>query len=287
MDNQNGQMNQPPAAPQQPQQPQYPQQPQPQQSQYPQQPQPQQSQYPQQPAMPPKKKHTGLIIVAAVLILFVIVGIAISHGGSNSSVSTAPVNSSGTSSQTGTKASSQATAQTKSFSTTLVSGFYEIGTDIPAGTYNLAIASGSGNVIDADDSINLLMGSDTSMYQKDYKNAELKDGNTLQIRQCSIKITSNDASTQLKKRDNSSAKAVKFSSGKYTCGKDFQPGYYDLKLVSGSGSVTCRDNELDGMMGEDASVAADVYVKEYKNVHFEKDFKLDLEGPTIQMTPSK
>ena len=245
--------------------------------------------------MPPKKKHTGLIIVAAVLLLFVIVGIATSHGGSNSSVSTAPASSSGTSSQTETKASSQATAQTetkassqataqtKPFSTTLVSGFYEIGTDIPAGTYNFTIASGAGNVIDSDDDINLMMGSDTSMYQKDYKNAELKDGNTLQIRQCSIKIASNDASTQLKKRDNSSAKAVKFSSGKYTCGKDFQPGYYDLKLVSGNGNVICTDNELNGMMGDDASV----YVKEYKNVHFEKDFKLDLEGPTIQMTPSK
>lgn len=182
-------------------------------------------------------------------------------------------------------APSSAAPTTQSYSATLLPGFYEIGTDIPAGTYDFEIASGKGNVTDANDDVNLIMGKDSdSMYQKSYKNAALTDGATLTLSQCSIKISSKDASMPLKKRDNSTAKDFAISSsGKYKAGKDFQPGYYDIKLKSGSGNVICEDNELNAIFSTDSSLG----VTEYKNVKFEDGNTLDVEGPGLQLTPSK
>ena len=177
---------------------------------------------------------------------------------------------------------SSAAAQ-KSFSATLLPGYYEIGVDIPAGIYNFDIASGKGNVTDINDDVNLVMGNDSdAMYQKSYKNAELADGSTLFVQQCSIKVLSSNAG-EIKKRDNSSAKAVTLSSGKYTAGRDFKIGYYDITLVSGSGNVVCQDNELNAIFSTDK----DFGVATYKNVPFKDGYKLDVEGAKIKLTPSK
>jgi hypothetical protein len=164
----------------------------------------------------------------------------------------------------------------------LEAGYYEIGIDIPAGTYDFELVSGSGNVFDIGDSVNLMMGKGEN-FQQSYKNAELKDGNTLVLSQCSIKISSKAVNASLKKRDNTSAKEIVLSSGKYTAGKDFQPGYYDITLVSGSGNVICEDNQLNAMIGSDTSM----FVKGYKNVPFKDGNKLDIEGPKVKLTPSK
>jgi hypothetical protein len=234
------------------------------------------------PTVKKKKKKWPWIIIAVVVIIIIIA--AVNGGNSGGSSGNSPTVSNATDASAGSTAVSAATTNAKKpYSATLESGFYEVGVDIPAGTYDFEIASGTGNVVDIGDDINLMMGKGDSSYQKDYKNADLTDGNTLMVMQCSIKINSKAASTAIKKRDNSSAKATTLSSGKYTAGKDFQPGYYDISIVSGSGNVICQDNELNAMMGKDTSM----YVKKYKNVHFDKDYKLDIEGPKVKLTPSK
>ena len=209
----------------------------------------------------------------------------------NEKTSSVQTSETGTSSAVASKAiassaapvSSETTA-TKAFSTTLLPGYYEIGVDIPSGTYNFEIATGNGNVTDVNDGINLIMGKGSDdMYQKSYKNAELADGSTLFLSQCSIKVSSQNAGA-VTARDNSGAKAFNItSSGKYSAGKDFQPGYYDIELVSGQGNVMCTENQLNAIFSKDASFG----VTKYKNVKFESGNILQVEGTKIKLTPSK
>lgn len=245
-----------------------------------------------------KKKKWPWIVGA--IIVVIVIGSAMGGGKSgNSAVSSVPAVSSNPAAQSGTSSEVAAAASTvstasaapsnpvavkKAYSATLLSGYYEIGVDIPAGTYDFAIVSGSGNVMTTSGEVNLIMGKQSDdMYQKTYKNAELNSGDTLFIQQCSIKISSQETDASLQKRINSSAKGISLSSGKYTAGKDFQPGYYDITLISGSGNVMCDDNELNAIFSNDNTFG----VKEYKNVPFESGYKLDIEGPKVKLTPSK
>lgn len=82
---------------------------------------------------------------------------------------------------------------TKSY--TLSSGNYVAGNDIEAGTYDLSIVKGEGNVITKggtpdDDSLHLLMGTDSDdMYQQKYMHVELKKNVKLTIEDATIKLT--------------------------------------------------------------------------------------------------
>lgn len=242
-----------------------------------------------------KKKSRGAacLYLAAVLLFAIISGMSgespktpMTPTGSSPAASSEFLTSSPPSSTAQSSAApSSSTPATKAYTATLLPGYYEVGTDIPAGTYDFEIASGRGNVVDIDDGINLIMGnSSEEMYQKGYKNAKLTEGSTLMLSQCSIKISSQNASTNLKKRDNSSAQAFNItSSGNYEAGKDFQPGYYDIELASGSGNVICPENELNAVMSKDSSFGVTVY----KNVKFENGYTLDVEGPKLRLTPSK
>ena len=50
-----------------------------------------------------------------------------------------------------------------------------------------------------------------------------------------------------------------FGAGKYTCGKDFEPGTYDLIALSGSGNVFCDDEGLNEILGTDSDYASPSY----------------------------
>lgn len=237
-----------------------------------------------------KKKKWPWIVVAVVVVI--IIAAAVNGGNNGGSTSNVPTVSNSAAVTTTSKAASTVTSApanstppaTKAFNATLEPGYYEIGVDIPAGTYDFEIVSGNGNVTTTSGSVNLIMGKQSGdMYQKTYKNAELNAGDSLFVQQCSIKIDTKAADMQIRKRDNSTAKEVNLSSGKYTAGKDFKAGYYDITLVSGSGNVICQDNELNAILGTEDQLG----VKTYKNVPFKDGNKLDIEGPKVKLTPSK
>lgn len=199
--------------------------------------------------------------------------------GSSSATSSAALSSA----STAKSAPTSSAAATKAYSATLEPGYYEIGVDIPAGTYDFEIASGNGNVTTTSGNVNLVMGKKSDdMYQKTYKNAELSANDTLFIQQCSIKIDSKAADMNIKKRDNSKAQEISLSAGNYTAGKDFKAGYYDITLVSGSGNVICEDNELNAIFGTEEQLG----VKTYKNVPFKDGNKLQIEQVKVKLTPS-
>ncbi|MCK9575653.1 MAG: hypothetical protein M0R51_06810 [Clostridia bacterium] len=235
-----------------------------------------------------KKKKKWPWVVGAIAIV-IIIGIIGGNSGDKSNTQTSvPNNQSAKTDSVGgktenTKTSSKSDTK-KSYKVTLKPGYYEVGIDIPAGTYDFEIKAGNGNVTTTSGSVNLIMGEQSDdMYQKSYKNAELSAGDTLFVQQCTIKVGSKSADTAIKGRDNSSAQEISLAAGKYTAGTDFQPGYYNITLTSGSGNVICEDNQLNAIMSKDSSVG----VKEYKNVPFKSGYKLDVESAKIKLTPSK
>lgn len=75
-------------------------------------------------------------------------------------------------------------------SVTLANGYFLVGTDIPAGTYNIEATSGGGNVISNDGTINAIMGvANDGFYQKEYNNIPLREGATLTVLDVTIKLT--------------------------------------------------------------------------------------------------
>lgn len=234
-----------------------------------------------------KRKTRGmaaLYLVAA--LVFVIIAAASSPKTSNVTGSKAPGTSAGGS--TIEKASSQAQATTTTVDKTLESGFYTVGIDIPAGTYDFKALSGGGNVITDDGSINEIMGTADkgSLYTETFKNAELRDGQVLSVSGVSIRITSNNASAApLKKREQTITKVEEFGAGNYVAGKDYAAGTYDLKALSGGGNVMTEDGSLNAIMGTESE---DMYIKTYHNVEFKEGDKLTISGNVkISLTPSK
>lgn len=241
-----------------------------------------------------KKKTRGmscLYLVAAIVFIFISAG----SGGGSVPTSTTSSGASSTVSAPESKTAEPSSAAPapassapalKPYSADFVSGFYTAGVDFPAGTYDLTVVKGNGNVTTNDGSLNIIMGTQKDdMYQKEYKNAEFQDGTVLTLAGVSVKISSKDGVdvSSLKKRENSATKTYTLTSGNYVAGKDFDPGAYDLSIVKGSGNVTTDDGALNAIMG----TGDEMYQEAYKNVEFKKDVKLTITGATIKLVPSK
>lgn len=234
-----------------------------------------------------RKKSRGMAALYLIAsLIFVIIAAASSSTSSNVTSSKAPTTSAESNKME--KASSKATLATIKVDKTLESGFYTVGVDIPAGTYDFKALSGGGNVITDDGSINEIMGvaSKGSLYTETYKNADLRDGQVLSVSGVSIQIASNNASgTALKKREQTITKIEEFGAGNYVAGKDFAVGTYDLKALSGGGNVITEDGTLNAVMGTESN---EMYIKTYSNVEFKEGTKLTISGGLkISLTPSK
>lgn len=74
----------------------------------------------------------------------------------------------------------------------LTSGNYTAGTDFEAGTYNVIVVDGTGNVSSSnmyEGGLNAIMGIESDpMYEKEFKNATLKPGDTLTVSGVKIKL---------------------------------------------------------------------------------------------------
>lgn len=72
-------------------------------------------------------------------------------------------------------------------------------------------------------------------------------------------------------------------SGTYTAGSDFQPGVYDIEVVSGSGNVMGTD--LNEIMGTGDSMFGDMYVQKYDNKTFKEGDTLEVSGVSVKLVP--
>lgn len=232
-----------------------------------------------------KRKTRGMAALYLIAsLLFLIIALAASPASPNVTSSKAPTSSA----QSATIEKASSAPATIKVDKTLESGFYTVGVDIPAGTYDFKAVKGGGNVITNDGSINEIMGAgkNDSLYTETFKNAGLRDGQVLSVSGVTIRITSNNASAKpLKKREQKITKVELFGDGNYVAGKDFAAGTYDLKALSGGGNVITDDGVLNAIMGTEDD---DMYIKTYSNVEFKEGTKLTITGGLkISLTPSK
>lgn len=175
----------------------------------------------------------------------------------------------------------------------LGSGYYTAGIDFPAGTYDIEVISGNGNVSSDnmyDGGLNAIMGvKEDEMYQKSYSNISLPKDTVLSVYGgVTIKIHSDSASGEaLTPREQPNTEEVELGNGNFVAGTDFPAGVYDIVAVSGSGNVS-SDNMFEGglnaIMGTKKS---DLYEKEYKNIDLAEGVTLKVDGVKIKLVPSK
>ncbi|ADU27727.1 hypothetical protein [Ethanoligenens harbinense] len=225
-------------------------------------------------------------IIAAIISVATAKPAAVSLSSSSSSASSvASVSKSSTGSVKPAPSSAPATPSTISVNQTLSDGYYTVGVDFPAGTYNFTAASGSGNVITTDGEINEIMG---DQGDKTFNNAKLQNGTVLSVSGVQLQIASSNASgATLKPRNQSGLVTKQLAAGNYTAGTDFPAGTYDLTAVSGQGNVISQNGTLplNAIMSTDDSDG--MSTKTYKNVTFKAGNTLQITGVTISISPSK
>lgn len=175
---------------------------------------------------------------------------------------------------------------TAKYKARLSCGSYYVGYNIPKGTYNLKLVSGSGNA--QSNELNEIFGTNKKYgYIKKYSNLELEEDDCLRIGgNLVLQISSSDAEIKNKLYTNTTNKAkrtYRFSSGKYKCKKHIKEGIYDVSLVSGSGNVFISDN-VNEVFGSNKSYGQ---IKKVKNVVISKGDEIEISGCSVKFTPSK
>jgi hypothetical protein len=62
-------------------------------------------------------------------------------------------------------------------------GSYQVGKDLPSGTYDITLVSGNGNVVAVSSGLNTVFGTSTDSYISEYKGIKLLENDTLLLTQ--------------------------------------------------------------------------------------------------------
>ena len=174
------------------------------------------------------------------------------------------------------------------YQTTLKSGHYIVGMDIPAGVYKISVTKGNGNLICSEAGVNEIMGvNDDSMYIQEYNNADLEVGYILSVLNITVKLETEEADmTNVYKRDNPAQNEVILKPGVYVSGQDFDPGAYDVFVREGYGNVISDNSErgINAIMGDTED---DFCITEFNNLLLDEGTSLEVSGLTILLYPSK
>ena len=186
---------------------------------------------------------------------------------------------------------------TEAYSVQLTSGNYTAGIDIPIGVYNVTAVSGSGNVSSSnmyEGGINSAMGAEDvddpyDMYEQTFSNLDMAKDVVLSVSGgVTIELTSDAAQTKNLTKRTPEGSECTLSNGNYTSGTHFDPGVYDITIVSGNGNVSSSnmyEGGINAIMGTDNSFG--IYDKEYKNVELPEGETLTLKDVEVKLTPSK
>lgn len=224
------------------------------------------------------------LVAAAVFLLLAFGGVFV-HNGYLKTLSK--------SNNTASSGQNASSAKTIKVDQVLTDGYYAIGTDLPAGTYNFTALNGSGNIIVLGGPINAVIGEESvhkavPAVPTSYSNAKLTDGQTLWVTGVTVKINSSDASgAPLKHLSQPKLQTKRLSPGSYTIGAEIPPGLYDFKAVSGNGMATAANGiySIFAPMGTDNT--ANVYSKTYQNVPLKQGTTLKVSDVTIEIVPVK
>ncbi len=186
---------------------------------------------------------------------------------------------------------------TDSFSTTLVSGHYIVGIDIPAGTYTLSSRKGKGNVITDDGSVNTILNADAS--SDDISSFEISQLDNVYLGQdvtlfvlgnqeVSAGCSDGQVYNMSAREQSENLEEIECGYGWFSSGADFIPGTYDITWIEGNGNII-SEFEPEGVPGINEIMGdySDSYVKEFRHLYMPEGFTLKIDDIKIKLSPSK
>lgn len=180
------------------------------------------------------------------------------------------------------------------YETDLTAGIYKGGVHIPQGTYILTCKSGSGQVELTDSKNNIWVqynfGDDYDNTEEEVSDFEVFPGCYVIVEDTlELHMTAENAQMNLTAIANPLTES-KTVSDKFTVGKDVPAGVYDVKCVEGFGifdyDVTVSagyENYMGMLIGNEESG----FPQELKNIVLIDGTEVDLEGLTVELTPSE
>jgi putative cell wall-binding protein len=179
----------------------------------------------------------------------------------------------------------------------LTAGHYTAGVDIPAGRFNIALISGSGNVISSnsflDGGINEIFGRGTISYIQSYSGVEMSAGDflfvgsNLSVRLNYVEITAWPCGRALLLEN-----AIELNSGNHKANEGYPAGSYTIIWGSGSGNIisdtSFLDKGINEIFGDPSGVFADSYIQRFDNVSLSENSTLQvLGGLSVRLVPVK
>lgn len=196
------------------------------------------------------------------------------------------------------------TVKTEAFSTTLITGHYLVGTDIPVGTYNFFSKKGSGNLFSSDGTVNVIFDhnneSGKSIGLETFGTEELKgiylsEGTIISVTGAQeISAGCDDgAVSSMKERDQEDIDEIEIGYGHFGAPDNIPSGTYNVELLEGKGNIICSSstdtgiNEVMGEVDSDNGIEEKIYITEFKNLTIEDGDILEIDNIKIKLTPSK
>lgn len=176
----------------------------------------------------------------------------------------------------------------------LTAGIYKGGVHLPQGTYTLTCKSGSGQVELTDSKNNIWVqynfGDDYDNTEEEVSDFEVFPGCYVIVEDTlELHMTAENSQMNLTAIANPLTES-KIVSDKFTVGKDVPAGVYDVKCVEGFGifdyDVTVSagyENYMGMLIGNEESG----FPQELKNIVLIDGTEVDLEGLTVELTPSE
>lgn len=224
-------------------------------------------------------KSIAMGVVAALFIFSAVAFLPAEKTAPDKAVSSAPA-----SSFAGESAASNEALKT--FSTVFIGGYYTPGIDFPAGTYDITVEDGKGEIYYTDPSgpgKTVSLGINGT---KQVTGIKLPFGEALSVYGVKIKLESSAADTgNMSERENTATKTVTLKPGTYRVGAQLEEGTYDITALSGEGKI---DSDGEGVaFHEVLSSQGKDFEKEFRNLTLDGGNTLTVTGATIKLVPSK
>jgi hypothetical protein len=174
------------------------------------------------------------------------------------------------------------------FDSDISAGNYIAGKDIPEGTYDFTLVSGTGNVMTNNYStgnVNVIFGADSPAYVKELKEVKMEDGAMLRIMKSAvIHLHTDTGNVQgMKERKKIDEPPITLVPGSYQAGKDIPAGIYDVAAVSGEGQINTGILYEGGMLETMGTKDSEYVISHFKNLMLTDGYSLLVTGVTVQL----
>lgn len=192
--------------------------------------------------------------------------------------------------------------KTEAFTTTLITGHYTVGIDIPVGTYSFYIKSGTGNLYSSDGTLNVIFDhnneSGGSIGLDNFGTEELK--NIYLEKNIIVTVTGSQEISagcddglvdSMESRNQEGLKEIEVGYGNFGASDNIPAGTYDIEWIEGTGNIICSssaDTGINEIMGESSDSELDrMYINKFRNLTLNEGDILEIDKIKVKLIPSK